>query len=78
METANQSLADELLHLCEIDQTMRMKAIDEGGEFDPSVDTASQARLMEIIENEGWPTISKVGAEASHAAWLLVQHAPSL
>lgn len=78
MEAANQNLADELLHLCEIDQNMRMKAIDEGAAYDPLVDQDSQTRMMEIIESDGWPTISKVGPEASNAAWLLVQHAPSL
>lgn len=31
---------------------------------------------MKVIVSEiGWPTISKVGAETSSAAWLLVQHA---
>jgi hypothetical protein len=31
--------------------------------------------LKKIVEAEGWPTISKVGAPASQQAWLLVQHA---
>jgi hypothetical protein len=31
--------------------------------------------LKKIVEEEGWPTISKVGAPASQQAWLLVQHA---
>lgn len=33
------------------------------------------AELKEIVQQIGWPTIDKVGARASHAAWLLVQHA---
>lgn len=31
--------------------------------------------LKAIVDKEGWPTISKVGAAASNQAWLLVQHA---
>jgi hypothetical protein len=31
--------------------------------------------LKDIVEREGWPMISKVGAPASQQAWLLVQHA---
>jgi hypothetical protein len=78
METLNQSLADELLKMAEVDQAMRTKVISGEAEWDSSVDKASQARLKEIVDKEGWPTIPKVGADASRAAWLLVQHAPSL
>ena len=78
METLNQSLADELLKMAEVDQAMRMKFINGEAEWDSSVDEASQTRLKEIVEAEGWPTIPKVGSEASRAAWLLVQHSPSL
>lgn len=78
METLNQSLADELLKMAENDQAMRMKAINGEADWDSSVDEANQTRLKEIVDKEGWPTIPRVGAEASHAAWLLVQHAPSL
>ena len=31
-------------------------------------------QLREIIAEIGWPTRSKVGAQASDAAWLIVQH----
>ena len=44
-------------------------------EWDESVDERNTTRLREIVDEMGWPTISKVGAEASHAAWLLAQHA---
>jgi len=33
------------------------------------------AVLKEIIGKIGWPTISKVGKEASFSAWLIAQHA---
>ncbi len=32
-------------------------------------------RLNEIIDKIGYPTIDKVGKEASEAAWLIIQHA---
>ena len=31
--------------------------------------------MKEIVSKIGWPTISKVGKEASSGAWLLIQHA---
>jgi hypothetical protein len=31
--------------------------------------------MKEIIGQIGWPTVSKVGQDAAHAAWLLIQHA---
>lgn len=38
-------------------------------------DLANTAWLKSVVASEGWPTRSKVGKEAAHAAWLLVQHA---
>jgi len=40
-----------------------------------AVDQRNTARLKQIVAQAGWPSIGLVGAEASHAAWLLVQHA---
>lgn len=71
-------LANELLQMAEVDQAMRRKAIEDDTHWDASVDETNTARLAAIIEREGWPTIPKVGEDASHAAWLLIQHAPSL
>lgn len=34
-------------------------------------------RLSAIVDQSGWPGLSKVGAEAAHAAWLILQHAIS-
>lgn len=34
-------------------------------------------RLSAIVHELGWPGKSKVGAEAAHAAWLILQHAIS-
>lgn len=78
MEALNQTLASELLQMADIDQGMRIRAGKGEAEWDDSVDTANQSRLASIIDADGWPTLSKVGPEASNAAWLLAQHAPDL
>jgi len=78
MRILNRPLADELLKLAEVDQTMRMNVIAGEAEWDSAVDEISQTQLKAIVRGGGWPTISTVGADASHAAWLIVQHAPSL
>ena len=38
-------------------------------------DHANTAWLKATVADRGWPTVAKVGATASHLAWLLVQHA---
>jgi hypothetical protein len=38
-------------------------------------DRENTERLRAIVEQIGWPTVSKVGREASNVAWLLAQHA---
>lgn len=63
-------IAAEIVAMSEADQTMR-----KSGAWDDSVDIRNTARMKEIVRQIGWPTISKVGAHASHMAWLLVQHA---
>ncbi|MEM6570824.1 MAG: DUF6624 domain-containing protein [Planctomycetota bacterium] len=39
------------------------------------IDAESTAFLRDVIATSGWPTIDRVGRDASHAAWLLAQHA---
>ncbi|MBS0209965.1 MAG: hypothetical protein JSS27_13535 [Planctomycetes bacterium] len=39
------------------------------------VDRENSRRLVEIVDQQGWPTITQVGKDGAHAAWLLVQHA---
>lgn len=69
------SLGAELLEMSRIDQEMRIESAKDMSLWDDSIDLRNTARLKEIVAEHGWPTISKVGAEASQAAWLLVQHA---
>jgi hypothetical protein len=38
-------------------------------------DEENTKRLVEIVEQHGWPSISLVGQDGANAAWLLVQHA---
>lgn len=40
------------------------------------IDQKNIKRLEEIVNEIGLPTISKVGKDASYAAWLIAQHAP--
>jgi hypothetical protein len=68
-------IARELTAMEEIDQAMRIGYAEKKNGLDSSVDHQNTQRIKEIIAEIGWPTISKVGNEASHAAWTIVQHA---
>lgn len=65
-----QAIATEIIAMSERDQAMR-----KSGQWDSSIDVANTARMREIVDQIGWPTVSKVGVQASSSAWLLVQHA---
>lgn len=54
---------------------MRLRFIAGKGEMDAKLDRKHTRRLKQIIKKYGWPTKSLVGRKASHAAWLLAQHA---
>ena len=57
------------------DQRMRTEVAAKARQWDASVDERNAHRMRAIVSEIGWPTISKVGAQAEHMAWLLVQHA---
>ncbi|GAA1797591.1 DUF6624 domain-containing protein [Agromyces neolithicus] len=63
------ALRAELLAMLERDQAGRTGGVDEEG------DARRIARLAEIIDEHGWPTVSAVGEEAATAAWAIAQHA---
>jgi hypothetical protein len=65
-----QAIAAEIISMSEADQQMRMSRV-----WDSTVDVRNTRRMKVIVQQMGWPTRAKVGAEASHRAWLLVQHA---
>ena len=68
-------IKDELISIWQVDQEMRRRNIKEPDYWDSTVDRKHTARIKELVTQIGWPTVSKVGPEASSAAWLLVQHA---
>ncbi len=68
-------IADEILQMAKQDQEMRERFESDPGAWDSMVDEVNTNRMKEIVEEIGWPSISKVGEEASDLAWLLVQHA---
>lgn len=67
-------IAIEILEMARIDQEMRLTLSDKN-KWDFSIDENNTKRMKEIINEIGWPTISKVGKAVSNMAWLLVQHA---
>ena len=67
-------IAGEIERMAKIDEDMRHRTL-ENGLWDGAVDAKNTARMKEIVAKIGWPTISKVGKQASSDAWLLVQHA---
>src|SRR5437762_13652119 len=61
--------------MAEADQKMRHEVSTDQRSWDRSVHERNAARMRAIVSQLGWPTTSKVGAQAEHMAWLLVQHA---
>ncbi len=68
-------IASELEEMVRIDQDVRQKEINDPEYWGGDIDKEHTEKLKGIIERIGWPTVSKVGKEASFSAWLLVQHA---
>lgn len=69
------ALREELLRMQSEDQAVRQQTGKIDFETWLAVDRADQARLKQIVEQVGWPTVDMVGADGAHAAWLLAQHA---
>ena len=66
------------------DQEARMRLVEAGKSGKPSaalvaevqrIDREDTAAMKEIVDRNGWPTISAFGKKCSSNAWLLVQHA---
>jgi len=61
------------------DKLIRQDELEEGYHPDMEAIHIRNAKELEgIIKAVGYPTIAKVGKAASHAAWLIIQHAISL
>jgi hypothetical protein len=69
------------LELAALDQRTREELVRAGelfGGYHPRMEVVHRgnaARLRAIVAEIGWPTEARVGAEASEAAWLVLQHA---
>jgi uncharacterized protein DUF6624 len=78
----DEELTAELLERAGRDQAARM-SLRSGHEMlewetvVAPVDPDNTARPREIVGQHGWPGHRLVGEAGAHAAWLLVQHAPS-
>lgn len=74
MSESIDDIKQELLEMGEADQRMQEKAIENEEELDVDLIEKHTNRLREIINEMGWPSVEKVGEEASDAAFLIVQH----
>lgn len=72
-----QEIADEINRMAAEDQRARKENSSFGKEVRP-IDEANSRRISETIDQIGYPTISKVGKEASFSAWLIIQHCPKV
>jgi len=73
-------IAKKLINLKNADLKLRDKLIQNGQLFEgynkemEALHNRNAEILNDIIETIGYPTIDKVGKEASEAAWLVIQH----
>lgn len=81
---ANKTISKRIIELKNTDLELRAKLIEskklsEGyNEEMEKLHLQNAAILEEIINSIGYPTIDKVGKEASEAAWLIIQHSIAL
>lgn len=68
------SIASEIKKMFDADQEMRERQLIEDDYWNDELDAKNTARMKEIVTEIGWPTVSKVGKQIAHDAWLLVQH----
>ena len=76
------AIREELLAMEKNEQFLRSKIPGGRGGVSKALGDAIEAsdryhaqRLAEIIDEIGWPTRSRVGRDAAHAAWSIAQHA---
>jgi hypothetical protein len=76
----DKNTADQIIRLRDADLELRDQLIQNGElsqGYQPEMEALHNRNahiLNEIIETIGYPTIEKVGKEASEAAWLVIQH----
>ncbi len=79
LEILYPEISSEIIKMRDVDQEMRHRVMANNGlptsDADFEVDKNNTSRMRQIVAQIGWPNVSKVGRDASTAAWLLVQHA---
>jgi hypothetical protein len=76
----NRALQQELLDLIAEDERVREELASDGSLFQgyhPQMEQLHRqnaSRLREIIQQQGWPGITLVGADGEEAAWRIAQH----
>jgi hypothetical protein len=68
-EVREPELRDELLRMMDEDQAERT-----GADVAEWNDDERTARLVEIMDEHGWPGVDLVGGDGASAAWLIAQH----
>lgn len=74
------NITERLLRLAENDLAVREKLLNNNqlsGGYHPDMEAVHRtnaAELKQIINEIGFPGISKVGREANEAAWMIAQH----
>lgn len=74
-------IAEKIIDIKNADLTLRDKLVQNGQlskgyhEEMKALHNKNATLLNDIIDTIGYPTIDKVGQEASEAAWLIIQHA---
>lgn len=77
-------LANELVAMADDDERVRAELAADGSLFEgyhprmEEVHRRNGERLLEIIEERGWPGKSLAGDAGATAAWLILQHAISM
>jgi hypothetical protein len=80
----DEDLRRRLLAMAELDLAVRERLASDGslfGGYHPEMQAVHEenaAKLTELIDSHGWPTIEQVGEDGAEAAWLVAQHAISL
>ncbi len=80
-EKERSSLRQSLFERLQRDQDVRRKYLEDGQdvalreEMD-RVDRENSEWMKGLVQENGWPRISEVGADGAQAAFLLVQHSP--
>jgi hypothetical protein len=77
---ANESIAGKIIDMKNADLQLRDRLVRNGqlGDgYDEEMEHLHNRHaklLSDIIDSIGYPTIDKVGKEASEAAWMVIQH----